>query len=109
MLIVQTDAWIFKDELQKWCNMEYDYIGAPWCHLCKNVHNCNYEEVADQKSIVGNGGLSLRYIKKFQDVTMYLDPFVTSKWSIATSHPTNTNSINANRIIFFLMLNQIFK
>lgn len=29
MLIHQLDAYVFKDELEKWCNKGYDYIGAP--------------------------------------------------------------------------------
>lgn len=30
ILICQPDAWIFRDELEKWCRKSYDYIGAPW-------------------------------------------------------------------------------
>jgi hypothetical protein len=30
ILIYQLDAFVFKDELEYWCNLEYDYIGAPW-------------------------------------------------------------------------------
>lgn len=30
ILICQLDAYIFKDELTKWCEKGYDYIGAPW-------------------------------------------------------------------------------
>lgn len=72
MLIAQTDTWIFKDELQHWCNCGYDYIGAPLCHYCKNIHHCNYvEDPIDV--IVGNGGLSLRRIKKFIDVTSFIE------------------------------------
>lgn len=29
MLIHQLDAYVFKDELEKWCQKGYDYIGAP--------------------------------------------------------------------------------
>lgn len=50
MLIHQLDAIVFKDKLLDFCNMNYDYIGAP---LDDNVW-CNYP--------VGNGGLSLRRI-----------------------------------------------
>ena len=30
ILICQTDAWIFRDDLKKWCSGEYDYVAAPW-------------------------------------------------------------------------------
>src|SRR5690554_644214 len=30
ILIHQTDAFVFKNELREWCDMNYDYIGAPW-------------------------------------------------------------------------------
>lgn len=30
ILIVQLDAWVFRDELDKWLSKEVDYIGAPW-------------------------------------------------------------------------------
>lgn len=50
MLVFQLDAWVFRDELQYWCEKGYDYIGAPWPHLGNNV---------------GNGGFSLRKISHF--------------------------------------------
>lgn len=68
MLIAQTDAWIFKDELLMWCKKQYDYIGAPWCQFCRNSIRCNYEQSSD-RAIVGNGGLSLRKISKFVEAT----------------------------------------
>ncbi|MDI9358536.1 MAG: DUF5672 family protein [Phycisphaerales bacterium] len=30
ILIYQTDAYLFKDDLSYWCAQNYDYIGAPW-------------------------------------------------------------------------------
>lgn len=64
MLIYQPDAWVFRDELLEWCERGYDYVGAPWCHLCRN----HQEHMFDTK-FVGNGGLSLRKIGKFIDIT----------------------------------------
>ena len=64
MLIYQLDAWVFSDELGKWCDMEYDLVGAPWCHLCR----MDREEDCSQyvsSNFVGNGGLSLRKISSF--------------------------------------------
>lgn len=30
ILIHQTDAFVFRDELEQWCSHNFDYIGAPW-------------------------------------------------------------------------------
>ena len=30
ILICQTDVWVFRDELEQWCDKGYDYVGAPW-------------------------------------------------------------------------------
>jgi hypothetical protein len=56
ILIYQLDAYVFKDELDYWCNQGYDYIGAPWTGF-KNYKN---------KPLlgVGNGGFSLRNVRK---------------------------------------------
>lgn len=78
MLIYQLDAYVFSDELQYWCNQNYDFIGAP--------HVAHYNRLGEiqflknytrglrlvnkispfkhQISNVGNGGFSLRKIKK---------------------------------------------
>lgn len=56
MLIYQLDAWVFKDELELWCDKGYDYIGAPW--FKKDGEEYTYDFVED----VGNGGLSLRKV-----------------------------------------------
>jgi hypothetical protein len=68
VLILQTDAIVLKPELDYWLNRPYDYIGAPW----KNGYQIP-EEFFDQlnnpkliscRTYVGNGGLSLRKIRK---------------------------------------------
>ena len=28
--IIQTDCWVFEDKLDHFCNLGFDYIGAPW-------------------------------------------------------------------------------
>lgn len=65
MMIYQTDCWIFRNEIQKFCDMSYDYIGGPiyspasaWTSLKKGLH-----------PIVGNGGLSLRKISTMLKIT----------------------------------------
>jgi hypothetical protein len=57
ILIYQLDAYVFQDQLVKWCNEGYDYIGAPWFD--------DYGDGSKGESLfaVGNGGLSLRHVK----------------------------------------------
>lgn len=55
VLIYQLDAFVFEDRLLDFCNMGYDYIGAPWL--------CGIRFYLDRRHLVwhvGNGGLSLR-------------------------------------------------
>lgn len=56
ILIYQLDAWVFRDELQNWCEKGYDYIGAPifWAH--------NNNSFTKKIAGIGNGGFSLRKI-----------------------------------------------
>ena len=63
MLIAQLDAVCFRDDLDSWCGKGYDYVGAPWCHLCRHV--CNPCMSRPSEKLVGNGGLSLRRIDAF--------------------------------------------
>jgi len=58
MLIYQLDSLVFKDELLMWSKKNYDYIGSPWFK--------GYLPTENSKEIVGvgNGGFSLRSIKK---------------------------------------------
>lgn len=49
ILVYQLDCYVFKDNLNYFMDMDYDYYGAPW--LWSNVLRC-----------VGNGGLSLRKV-----------------------------------------------
>ena len=61
ILIAQLDAFIFSDQLEYFCNLGYDYIGAPWPvwngHQGRNLF-----------LHVGNGGLSLRKVKACQQL-----------------------------------------
>lgn len=56
MLIYQLDAWVFRDELDYWCNKGYDFVGAPLFH----AHN--FRKISTKFSGVGNGGFCLRRI-----------------------------------------------
>lgn len=87
ILLHQTDAFVFRDELQDWCAKGYDYIGAPWLrwalypdvvkkrkeeikgffHRFFNLKEPN-SDVPSRRQLenrVGNGGLSLRRSEKF--------------------------------------------
>lgn len=55
LLIYQLDAYVFRDELEYWCDKGYDYIGAPWSAMHYYLNN--------SLEGVGNGGFSLRKIK----------------------------------------------
>ncbi len=57
MLIYQTDCWVFRDDLMKWCKKGYDYIGAPW------FEGWGKSEGSPEIIGVGNGGFSLRNIQ----------------------------------------------
>ncbi len=80
ILICQTDAYLFRDELLDWCAKGYDYIGAPW--IKKKYYSKSYVRLYffllglfrrsevhvfrhDLLDKVGNGGLSLRRVDKF--------------------------------------------
>ncbi len=89
ILICQTDAWVFRDELAAWCRREYDYVGAPWVkrprysyfplniyfllrkqyHIVRQRLMCRGEFAAPTRyerfGRVGNGGLSLRRVDSF--------------------------------------------
>ena len=60
MLIYQLDAWIFKDDLDYWCEQPYDYIGAPWFE----GFDSNITPDTKLQKYAGNGGFSLRSIDK---------------------------------------------
>ena len=55
ILIYQLDAFVFSDRLLEFCELGYDYIGAPWA-LGAGKKNGNWFSV-------GNGGFSLRRVK----------------------------------------------
>ena len=56
MLICQTDAWVFRDELDWWCSQNYDYIGAPI------YFPYNKKRFTRIFFGIGNGGFCLRKI-----------------------------------------------
>lgn len=88
MLIHQTDAFLFKPDLQRWCNKNYDYIGAPWLRPHKMKEAKIYKRAIKlfpwifshrlknrimHYNNVGNGGLSLRRIDTFIKILESVD------------------------------------
>jgi hypothetical protein len=55
ILIYQLDCLVFASNLDEWCGMGWDFLGAPWL---KNPDNPK-----EGFSAVGNGGLSLRRVR----------------------------------------------
>lgn len=90
ILIYQTDAFVFRNELNYWAQKDFDYIGAPWLRSKEKIPffkflwdkaiyhtKCaiNYKgngKWQKDKTLtyneVGNGGLSLRKREKFIEV-----------------------------------------
>jgi hypothetical protein len=54
ILFYEPDAFVFRDELEYWCNAGFDYIGGPWFE--------GWHSATSSSNIigVGNGGFSLR-------------------------------------------------
>ena len=72
ILIIQTDALVFSDKLEYWCNQNYSYVGAPWFEGMENP----------TKPLtffgVGNGGFSLRKVEDFLNV-LYFPRYIKNK------------------------------
>ena len=67
ILIHQTDALLFLDDLDAWMNLGYDYIGAPWPHgmsLSLTGGNAEIYGGSQFQAFVGNGGFSLRRVQR---------------------------------------------
>ena len=74
ILIYQLDAYLFKDNLDRWIDKNFDYIGAPWINWeyqskFKNnapaIRKMWWKLFGAPKYFVGNGGFSLRKVKTF--------------------------------------------
>jgi hypothetical protein len=97
ILLFQTDAYVFSNQLDFWCNQNYDYIGAPWIgkHFKKIFRNNSYLKLMPflkhsswylklfygSSFRVGNGGLSLR---KVSSMIKVLEDYkeIVSIWNI---------------------------
>ena len=64
LLIYQTDAYVFRDELMLWANKGYDYIGAPWIDKSPQTKQRIWIDLNRfTLGKVGNGGFCLRKIE----------------------------------------------
>lgn len=67
LLILQPDVFVFRDDLNRWLNSPFDYIGAPWpagFELNVQIGKFSDSKGASIKVFVGNGGFSLRRREK---------------------------------------------
>lgn len=91
ILIAQLDTYIFRDDLEKWCNKGYDYTGAPWpvrpvyrmfpfCaavaikRAYRQLFHLPDSHITDNK--IGNGGLSLRKVSSHLQATVKLHSLI---------------------------------
>lgn len=86
ILIYQLDAFVFRDDLEYWCNQRFDYIGAPWFE--KN--NLSYNELYENFKDIGNGGFSLRnipsHIRVLKSFKYFNKPFDLLKNLVKIAH-----------------------
>lgn len=75
LLVYHLDALVFKDELERWCGLGYDYIGAPW------VKHPDAPYAGDPffEGLVGNGGFSLRNVEGFLRLLLSRRPALDPK------------------------------
>lgn len=79
ILIYQLDAYVFRDELNYWCSLKLDYIGAPI------VTSSEFEGTASIKYLKGrNGGLSLRKTRSHYNSFNYYLVLKIVKWMFET-------------------------
>lgn len=63
ILLYQLDAFAFRDDLDYWCSLGYDYVGAPWCE------GWGQPKLPLNFIGAGNGGFSLRKVSSFYQIS----------------------------------------
>lgn len=119
ILIYQLDAFAFRDELPYWCSQNIDYVGAPWLRIhgypdllkavksrIQMLYHARFDiqkngRPTDVQFInrVGNGGFSLRRVKKFHELSIRLKPQM-QRYLASNDHYLNEDafwSIEVNR------------
>lgn len=117
ILIYQLDAWVFRDELQAWCEKGYDYIGAPWLEkpvyrlpLIASFMRMRHKWLLKQGkpspqsfyNKIGNGGLSLRRVKSHYAATSEYKNLIDSFLSKPRSHFFNEDVFWATQLPEFV-------
>ena len=120
ILIYQLDAFVFSDQLLHWCNQNIDYVGAPWLrdidhgdlfkaaksnvqyyiHTRYDLQKDGEPSPKQFENRTGNGGFSLRRVKKFYDITQSRQPDIQKYLAKAGKHQFNEDafwSIEVNR------------
>jgi hypothetical protein len=83
ILIYQLDAWVFRDELEYWCNKKLVYVGAPW-----------FTDRGEVYPFYGNGGFSLRHIRSFIDLLGGSYQFQSTNWKFLWPQLNGKNRFN---------------
>lgn len=69
LLVLQTDALIFRDNLDYWASLNFDYIGAPWAggiDFPFATLTPSFSKDFSLRPTIGNGGLSLRKVSSMK-------------------------------------------
>jgi hypothetical protein len=101
MLLYQLDAWVFRDELEYWCDKDYDLIGAPWF---EGYGNADEDSPFIEPS--ANGGFSLRRIPKFIAVLSELE---TRWWGFYYKKKFNKGHEDTRIVKYFPRISRDFK
>lgn len=83
LLIHQLDAFLFNQRLIEFCEMPYDYYGAPWRPaqlILPRVKQSRLLQFFGKRVVVGNGGLSLRRLSSVIDL-LSRKKSVLRKWN----------------------------
>jgi hypothetical protein len=99
LLIVQPDAYLFRDDLDRWVHSPFDYIGAPWPDGYQmNIAAGKFAEVGGRvvRAHVGNGGLSLR--RRSKCAALIREHTEIANWFVCTG---------SNEDLFFAFLGML--
>jgi len=98
ILIYQLDAYVFRDELEYWCEQDYDFIGAPLMEI---------EKGSDKKFFIksgNNGGFSLRKIDYCIKFLNYKGPLLKP----SSIYKILKERYNQNKLrLFYVFFNRI--
>ncbi len=94
ILICQLDSFIFRDELKKWIDYGYSYIGAPW------LKGYGLAEYGNPVIGIGNGGFSLRRVSSHLRVLLSFK-MIGPQYRLFENTFFLLNNFNRNEDIFW--------